>query len=439
MDIKNLLNKAVDKAKELKQDTPATQTNDENIIVVEEDNGGIMNTVVNIVLVLAIVLAIVCTYVSFVSTSGSGVPSILGIRPFSIQTESMYPTLMPGDLIIDSAVTDTEELEVGDIITYWTIINGERVLNTHRISEIYDGGGYLIFETKGDNNTAADALTVHESEIVGIYTGTKLNGVGKVFDYLQTSNGFLIVVVIPVAIFFLYHLIQFFRILFEYNNIKNKLQYELERGKTEDLLEDEKKKLDDTKRQERERLEQELRDKLKAELLAANAPAAPKADVVEEKKEEPVTEEVPVEPVVEKVEVEAPAEESKKTLEETRAEMEAKIRAELEAEAKAKAEAEAKAKEEAEAKAKAEAEAKAKAEAEAKAKAEAEAKMRAEMEAKIRAELEAEAKAKEEAEAKAKAEAEARAAMEAEIRAKILAEMEAEAKAKAEPNENTEA
>jgi signal peptidase len=340
----------------------------------------IANTIINAVLVLAIVVAAICTYVSYVSTSGNGVPSILGIRIFSIQTESMYPTINPGDLIFDTAVKDTSELEVGDIITYWTVIDGERVLNTHRITQIYDGGGYLIFETKGDNNTVADALTVHESEIVGQYKGKKLGGVGKVFDYLQTSTGFLLVVVIPVAIFFLYHLIQFFRVLFEYNNIKNKLAYEMERGKTEELMEEEKKKQEELRKQERARLEGELRDKLRAELLAANA-AQVAAQTAATAVEAPKAEEVSVKEVAP---VETPHQE-------TREEMTARIRAEMEAEAKAKAE------EEARAKAKAEEEAKAR--------------------------------------AKAEEEAKARAAMEAEIRAQILAEMQAQAK----DAQNTEA
>lgn len=307
----------------------------------------IANTIINVVLVVAIVMAAICTYISYVSTSGNGVPSILGIRIFSIQTESMYPTLEPGDLIFDSAVKDTSELKVDDVITYWTVIDGQRVVNTHRITQIYDGGGYLIFETKGDNNTAADALTVHESEVIGQYKGKKIAGIGKVFDYLQTSTGFLIVIVIPVAIFFLFHLIQFFRVLFEYNNLKNKLSYEQERGKNEDIVADERKKLEETRKQEREKLEKELRDKLKAELMAANVE----------------TEEVPTEP--EKTPEEIAAEE--------RAALEAQIRAEMEAEAKAKEEAEAAEKK----------------------KAEERAAMEAEIRAKIKAEMEAEAKTKE--------------------------------------------
>ena len=73
----------------------------------------------------AIALAAVCTYVSFVSSSGNGVPSILGIRMFSIQTDSMYPTFDPGDLVVGMRA-DPQELRKDDIITYWTVINGER-------------------------------------------------------------------------------------------------------------------------------------------------------------------------------------------------------------------------------------------------------------------------------------------------------------------------
>lgn len=228
----------------------------------------VVSTIINVVLVVAIVLAILATYVSFVSTSGSGVPSILGLRIFSIQTDSMYDTLKPGDLIVDTAVKNPEKLKKDDIITYWTIIDGERVLNTHRIVEIYDANGYLIFATKGDNNTTVDTLTVHESEVVGKYS-FRIPGVGKAFDYLQTSTGFLIVVVIPVIIFLIYQLIQFFRVLFEYQNVKNRIRFEQERGRTEDLIEEQKQREEELKVQEREKLEAELREKIRAELLAA--------------------------------------------------------------------------------------------------------------------------------------------------------------------------
>lgn len=245
-----------------------------------------LSIVINVLLVIAIVVAAISTYVSFVSTSGNGVPSIFGFRFLSIQTDSMYPTLNPGDMIIDTPVKNTADLRPGDIITYWTVINGERVLNTHRIENVFDGGGYWIFETKGDKNTTSDPLTVHESEIVGQYK-VRIPGVGKVFDYLQTSTGFLVVVVIPVFIFFLYHLVQFFRVLFEYQNVKNRIKFEQEKAQNEERAEER------SKDEERMALEAELREKLRAEILASmganNNSSAEEAKPVEEPKPEEET------------------------------------------------------------------------------------------------------------------------------------------------------
>lgn len=246
------------------KETPEmTQENEEVVVTKPESKAHrIVSTVINVILVISIVLAAVCTYVSYVSTSGSGVPSLFGLQIFSIQTDSMYPVLQPGDLIIDTAVKDASALRKGDIITYWTVINGELTLNTHTIHEIYDGGDHLIFATKGENNTAADPLTVHESKVVGIYK-FRIPNLGKFFDYLQTSTGFLLVVVIPVFLFFLFHLIQFFRVLFEYQNVKNRLKYEQERGRLEDIAESKQ-----NQDMDRAALEAEIREKLRAELLA---------------------------------------------------------------------------------------------------------------------------------------------------------------------------
>lgn len=236
-----------------------------------------VNIIVDVILVLAILLAIVATYTSFVTHSGSGVANIFGYTPYSVQTESMYPTFKPGDLIFSKKASSEElrKLEVaeydedgnlvkeGSIITYWTNINGQQVLNTHRVVGIYDAGDHIIFETKGDGNTLTDALTVHEAYVVGVYTGVKWDGVGKVFDFLQTSTGFLICVVLPIALFFIYNLVQFFRSLFEYQNVKTLIKYEEslgeEGGGTQSGNADEEAKA---------RLEQELREKIKAEMLA---------------------------------------------------------------------------------------------------------------------------------------------------------------------------
>ncbi len=89
-----------------------------------------------------------------------------GKKLIQVQTDSMSPTLEVGAYYYTEEV-DINTLRSDDIITYWTVINGERVLNTHRITMIADGGGYRIFQTKGDKNDTVDALTVHEASVVG--------------------------------------------------------------------------------------------------------------------------------------------------------------------------------------------------------------------------------------------------------------------------------
>ena len=303
---------------------------------------GIINIIINVVLVVAIILAAVCTYVSFVASSGNGVPNLLGFEIFSVQTDSMYPTLKSGDLVIDRAVKDVSALRKGDIITYWTVLEGERVLNTHRIYEIYDGGGHLIFETKGDNNNAADSLTVHESEVVGVYS-THISGLGKVLDYLQTSKGFLIVVVIPVALFFLFHLIQFFRALFEYQNVKSRLKYQEEldaKGTDTDApVQTEPAVVD------KAAIEAQIREQLKAEMMAQMLAELKKQNAVQP---EPEKQEQPAEAAAEAV-TETEAEAAAETAAETEAASEAETEAEPETESEAETEAEPETESEAEA------------------------------------------------------------------------------------------
>lgn len=95
---------------------------------------------------------------------------LAGKTPVDICDNSMFPTFEKGDTIYISQIKDASELHVGDIITYWTVIDDEFVFNTHRIVEIYDGGNSLFFATKGDNNDTEDPWTVSEAEIVGVYS-----------------------------------------------------------------------------------------------------------------------------------------------------------------------------------------------------------------------------------------------------------------------------
>lgn len=186
-----------------------------------------LDITVNVILVLVVLFGILCSYTAFVAKRGDGVPSVLGYRFFAIQSQSMEPTFHKGDLIVDVGVKEYSELAVGDVITFWTVIDGERVLNTHRITSITDNQTYLYFTTRGDNNSVEDSMGVHQSEIVGVYQFA-IPKLGGVIDFLQTGTGFLLVIVLPVLLFFIYNLVQFLKALFDYRMEKMRLQLQRE-------------------------------------------------------------------------------------------------------------------------------------------------------------------------------------------------------------------
>ena len=183
-----------------------------------------VSIIVDVILVLAIVFALFATYSAYTAKQGDDLPGLFGVKMASVLSDSMKPTFEKGDMIFCTAVKDASTLQVGDVITFHTVINGERTVNTHRIISISDGGSHRIFTTQGDNNSVADSLSVHENDVIGKYR-FHIPNLGSAFEFLQTSTGFLIIIVIPVAIFFLWQLVQFFMALFAYQAEKVKLQY----------------------------------------------------------------------------------------------------------------------------------------------------------------------------------------------------------------------
>lgn len=192
-----------------------------------KDKGKVVNFIVNTMLVVVVIFSIMVSFSAYVSKVGSGVPSFMGFRPFSIQSDSMSPFFNKGDLIIDRKVNDPADLQIGDVITFWTIIEGKQVLNSHRIIDIADYGNYMYFDTKGDANSIADTTGVHQNDIVGKYL-FHIPALGTVLDFLQTGTGFFIVIVIPVFIFFVTQVVSFFKALFAYQAEKVRLQIKQE-------------------------------------------------------------------------------------------------------------------------------------------------------------------------------------------------------------------
>ena len=154
------------------------------------------------------ILLIIISISSITANANNGVPDLFGYTPFSVQTDSMNPTLVKGDYIFVEKC-DAKELQVGDIVTYFTIIEGTRAINTHRIVNVYDNNGIIEYQTQGDNketNPEPDKLLLSPGDIIGKYTGSKIPVMGSVLDYLSTKMGFFLIILLPVLLFTLYQI-----------------------------------------------------------------------------------------------------------------------------------------------------------------------------------------------------------------------------------------
>ncbi len=149
-----------------------------------------------------ILVAALYTVVTLATRDEANVSSIAGFSPLVVKTDSMSPTFNADDLILIHT-TDPAALQVGDIVTFHTIINNEYALNTHRIADISENNGVRSYTTKGDNNAIADQHIIADGDIVGKYV-TRVPGVGRLINFLSGSVGFLVVIVLPMLLFFVY-------------------------------------------------------------------------------------------------------------------------------------------------------------------------------------------------------------------------------------------
>lgn len=115
-----------------------------------------------------------------------------GIRPLTVMSGSMEPSIKTGSVaIIETNLTDFNEIEKGDIITF--DIGGSFV--THRAVDITEDGVY----TKGDANNARDLWIVTDDN----YYGKQLFSVpiiGYIAVFIRQNILFTILIIAAVLI-----------------------------------------------------------------------------------------------------------------------------------------------------------------------------------------------------------------------------------------------
>ena len=129
------------------------------------------------------------------------VPGLFGRTPLIVLTDSMYPEIKSGDIIICKDISP-EDVKVGDVISFFDPAdkNGVAVV-THRVIEIITDDGELYFRTKGDNNNTDDKIAVPAENLVGLWTETRFAGLGHVALFMQSTWGLIVCIFLPLALF----------------------------------------------------------------------------------------------------------------------------------------------------------------------------------------------------------------------------------------------
>ena len=121
-------------------------------------------------------------------------PDFLGLKTFVIVSESMEPTINPGDAIFIKEVPQNE-LKENDIISF----KDGNIINTHRIVRINNDNGKITYTTKGDNNKNEDRIAVSYDKIEGKYE-FKLSGVGILVEIIKSKVTLVILLIILMLI-----------------------------------------------------------------------------------------------------------------------------------------------------------------------------------------------------------------------------------------------
>ncbi len=157
--------------------------------------------------ILIPIIIINCTLTLKQFTNKDKVPSIGGVFPMIVLTDSMQGTFDSGSLII-CKTADPADVEAGDIICFYDPAGNGTTTVTHRVVSIetYEDGT-LSFITKGDANNTEDSTPVPAENLVGVYK-FHIAGLGSLAMFMQTTPGLILFIALPILLLIGYDMIR---------------------------------------------------------------------------------------------------------------------------------------------------------------------------------------------------------------------------------------
>ena len=156
----------------------------------------IIGTVLCVILLPVLLINVTLIAKSYINADE--VPSVGGMFPMIVLTDSMYPMIESGDLII-CHTAEADEIKVDDVISFYDPMGSGTSVVTHRVLEIVSEDGEIAFRTKGDNNNTEDTALVPAENLIGIYR-SRIPKVGHVAMFMQTTPGLIVCCVCPILL-----------------------------------------------------------------------------------------------------------------------------------------------------------------------------------------------------------------------------------------------
>ena len=153
--------------------------------------------------------------------------SLFGIRFYIVLSDSMSPSennkdekvhFDAGDLILIKDVKDKTALDDTNIIAFISQNSenfGETVTHKIRERKLDDEGRLLGYVTYGTNTGVNDSVLVEPEYVLGEYSG-KLPAVGHFFQFLKTTVGYVVCILIPFLLLIIYQGINTVRLFKRY-------------------------------------------------------------------------------------------------------------------------------------------------------------------------------------------------------------------------------
>lgn len=153
----------------------------------------ILSTIITTILFINLIVMAVLV---ISSKASGGEPQAFGYQLKTVLSGSMEPTFLTGSIIAVTPLEGEEKknLKEGDVITY---VDSEERLITHRVIGIKTSGEHVMYETKGDNNDAADLDPVLSENVQAIYSGFTIPYAGYFINFAQSKEGSAILLIVP--------------------------------------------------------------------------------------------------------------------------------------------------------------------------------------------------------------------------------------------------